>query len=130
MNGHTSHDAFHNILRDLSAQARAETGMPLVKRLPLVAADPFKDWSIPQGTPSASPAESQPPLQPMPVAIPALPALPGGVKRPAVNVLNAPSSTKEPRISPVSSYYATMYVARNETEDNDQAADKIVCQVW
>ncbi len=39
-------DAFRNIIRDLSAQTRVDYGMPLIKRLSAVAADPFKDWSI------------------------------------------------------------------------------------
>lgn len=44
--GLSAADAFHNIIRDLSAQARVDTGMSLIKRLPAVAADPFKDWSL------------------------------------------------------------------------------------
>ncbi|XP_057375322.1 uncharacterized protein LOC130696250 isoform X2 [Daphnia carinata] len=48
INGQSSSDAFHNIIRDISAQARADTGVPLVKRLPIVSVDPFKDWSINQ----------------------------------------------------------------------------------
>ncbi len=44
--GLSAADAFHNIIRDLSSQARADTGMSLIKRLPAVAADPFKDWSL------------------------------------------------------------------------------------
>jgi len=39
-------DAFRNIIRDLSAQTRVDYGMPLIKRLSAVAADPFKDWSL------------------------------------------------------------------------------------
>ena len=39
-------DAFHNIIRDLSAQTRVDNGMSLIKRITAVAADPFKDWSL------------------------------------------------------------------------------------
>jgi len=44
--GLSAADAFHNIIRDLSAQTRVDKGMSLIKRLPAVAADPFKDWSL------------------------------------------------------------------------------------
>ena len=44
--GLSAEDALRNITRHLSDQTHVDYGMSLIKRLPAVAADPFKDWSI------------------------------------------------------------------------------------
>ena len=127
-NGQSSSEAFHNLIRDLSVQAQAETGLPLVKRLPMVAADPFKDWNICSATQTTPTAESFPQPQPaLPTSIPSAPT--GGVKRPAVNVASGASNAKEAKVSTLSCYYGTMYVARKDSGDKDKLTEEITCQV-
>ena len=58
-NGFSASDAFHNIIRDLSAQTHADAGVPLINRLSLVTVDPFKDWSLPLSGKSAAAAVQQ-----------------------------------------------------------------------
>ncbi|XP_046649448.1 uncharacterized protein LOC124340801 isoform X2 [Daphnia pulicaria] len=122
INGQSSSDAFHNIIRDISAQARAETGMPLVKRLPIVSVDPFKDWSITQNKPNqTSPNEATSTV---------------ALKRPMVSTIKESASTsgasnaKEMRTV---SYYATMLdlskgVAIPDPEDSEMTRPHLQCQ--
>lgn len=108
INGQSSSDAFHNIVRDISAQARAETGVALVKRLPIVSVDPFKDWSITQTKPS---------VQSMVYANEATITSSGAVKRSISstskdsNSASGASNAKEVRTA---LYYATMSDASKE----------------
>lgn len=101
--GQSSAEACHDLLKDLSYQARADTGISLIKRLHAVAMDPFKDWKISQyrsTKPSASEAR-QTSLPPS--VIPAI--ITATVKRPAPTPSADSSSAKEMRPT---SYYSTM----------------------
>lgn len=122
--GQSQSDAFHNMVRDLSTQSRAETGQPLVKRLAMIAADPFKDWGL------------TPPKQTMSLMVepqPHLSAILSGstsLKRPApvlkdLSHVVSPILPKEPRLT---SYYATMHDLRKESMDDPRDAE-IFCQV-
>ena len=141
INGSCSADAFHNIIRDLSAQARAETGMPLIKRLPLVSVDPFKDWSITQTKPVQKPTQAKP-TQAKPSSAAQVPSSEttastnsGGIKRPISSLIPAakdhveqmgPSKVKEIRKS---SYYATMMDTSKEEVASDPKDAETFCQV-
>lgn len=121
-NGESSADAFHNIIRDLSSQARAETGLPLVKRLPLVSVDPFKDWSIVQVKPTLAPSNE------------ATATGSGGIKRSSSSMVTVlkevpqtgPSNPKEMRTT---SYYATMIDPSKEAIVCDPKDAETFCQV-
>lgn len=120
INGQSTGDAFHNIVRDLSAQARAETGMPLIKRLPLVALDPFKDWSLKlhkssrsnvdeasQGTPSSTSSVA--------------------IKRPGLTPKDGPSASKTMRLF---SYYSTMIGSTKDALVCEPKDAETFCQVF
>lgn len=121
INGQSSADAFHNIIRDIGSQVRAEVGMPIIKRLPLVALDPFKDWKIPQAKASQPPPPETPPTT---TVIPAVPTSSGAVKRPAP-ALKEPVS-KEPRTT---SFYATMLDTTGRLLTSNPRDAEIRCQV-
>lgn len=99
IHGKSSSDAFHNMINDLSVQARADTGVSLVKMLHGVALNPFKDWKISQYKPSPAPINETPANPPV--------TIPAPLKRPAPPPEdNSESNAKEMRPS---SYYSTMY---------------------
>ncbi|KAI9554420.1 hypothetical protein GHT06_019692 [Daphnia sinensis] len=110
INGQSSSDAFYNIIRDISVQARAETGVPLVKRLPIVSVDPFKDWSISQTKANLQNAVS---------SNEAIVTSSGAVKRPIsstgkdASAANGASNAKEARTT---LYYATMLDSGREVD--------------
>lgn len=132
-NGLCAADAFHNIVRDLRSQTRAETGMPITKRLLMVALDPFSDWSI--TSPPVSSAVATPVNAPsttetvQPQVSTNQPS--GGVKRPAATTPVGPSNPKEPKIGPASSFYGTMHVARKDYPNTycDPEDTETICQV-
>lgn len=117
VNGQSSAEAFHNIVRDISAQTRTETGMPLIKRLPLVTMDPFNDWGLnlhktsPTSSNEATTSTATPSLKrPCPGPVPK----------------DGPSNAKEMRPS---SYYSTMFDASKETLTSDPKEPDTFCQV-
>jgi len=117
--GTSTSDAFHNMIRDLGVQVRAETGISLVKRLPLVNADPWKDWSV---------VVTKPPVH-VPLELSALPVVPPNMskpvaqKRPAVYDESGPA--KEPRRS---NYFATLTLTKKDSYVDSRDMD-IICQV-
>ena len=117
--GTSTSDAFHNMIRDLGVQVRAETGISLVKRLPLVNADPWKDWSV---------VVTKPPVH-VPLELSALPVMPPNMskpvaqKRPAVYDESGPA--KEPRRS---NYFATLTLTKKDAYVDSRDMD-IICQV-
>lgn len=114
INGQSSAEAFHNIVRDISAQTRTETGMPLIKRLPLVTMDPFKNWSInQQKSQNLSSEASSTTVTP-------------GTKRPGPASKDGASNPKEIRCS---SYYSTMIDASKEALACDPKDADTFCQV-
>ena len=117
--GTSSSDAFHNMIRDIGIQVRAETGINLIKRLPLVNADPWKDWSV---------VVTKAPVH-VPLELSALPVVPPNSmkavaqKRPATYDESGPA--KEPRRS---NYFATLTVSKKDAYVDSRDMD-IVCQV-
>lgn len=124
INGQSSSDAFHNIIRDISAQARADTGVPLVKRLPIVSVDPFKDWSINQ-----SKANLQNTVSSNETTI----TCAGAVKRPISSTskdASASSGASNAKEARTTLYYATMLDSSKEVTVCDPKNEETVLPTY
>ena len=123
MHGQSHSDAFHSMVRDLSNQSKAETGIPLVKRLSKISANPFQDWGITIKPPSSNLVEPQ-------AHVSLILGVSGPVKRSApqpkdTSHASGPSVPKEPRLS---GRYATMNDLKKDNTDDPRDAE-IFCQV-
>ena len=118
--GTSTSDVFHNMIRDVGVQVRAETGISLVKRLPLVSTDPWKDWSV---TVTKAPVHVPLELSALPI-MSTNPTKPTSVKRPAP----FPDDSGPPKEPRTANFFATLTVSKRDF-NVDPKEMEIVCQV-
>lgn len=123
VHGQSHSDAFHNMVRDLSTQSRSDTGIALVKRLSMIAANPFQDWGIEVKPPTSLLVEPQPHVSSILGA--SVPVKRSAPQPKETSHASGPSAPKEPRLS---GRYATMHDLRKENTDDPRDAE-VFCQV-